>query len=482
MKAPTLASTLVTLLAMAVLCLASCGGEATPPGQVSSPSGTPRATAPTKVAVPSNAGTSQIDACIAQARADGPGTWVVFPAGKFAYSGTLVVPDRINLTGQGVWDQGAADGGGGTWLQCPIKWGSYSTIAKLLLGFNTSQKTCTFTPCAMGDPACGTYTQAHGSTGCTFSQIRFKGGSDEGGSVVSLASNWGKGWSTATNPLKKRSLIDTTFIDCEFERPQAANSVRVNSTFAGGNPGDCMELWYDCRAGGAQISGNRWIRCHFGVKNGYHTGLDGYGVGTTILVQGSPDDPASSTINANSGYTTTGGSVVTNANWNPKFDWSQVDHSPTDNTFQDCLFEYATWYPMDLCDSARSYSMWQGIQDYLAAHLGGTCTDGNKAAGWGNPPGSQWVNIPDRIWLDSWNMTGCYQKGSYPNNHGVVGEVVRNSHMTNSYCGTGQVFNQAGSFGNTATGSFPGGHPTSPIFTVDWSGAATSYTPSPYDP
>ena len=54
--------------------------------------------------------------------------------------------------------------------------------------------------------------------------------------------------------------------------------------------------------------------------------------------------------------------------------------------------------------------------------------------------------------------------------------------MIECYCGTGSVFNQQGRCGNVASGSFPGGRPTSPIFTVNWTGATTSYTPSPYDP
>jgi hypothetical protein len=80
-------------------------------------------------------------------------------------------------------------------------------------------------------------------------------------------------------------------------------------------------------------------------------------------------------------------------------------------------------------------------------------------------------------------MTGCYEKGSYPSAHsGVVGEVVRRSTFTDCFCGTGAVFNQGGKFANTVSGSFPGGHPSGPVFTADWTGAATSYTPSPYDP
>ena len=81
------------------------------------------------VNVPSGATKAQIDALLAAAVADGAGTWLVFPAGTFAYAGTFVVPDGINVRGQGIWDQGRSDGGGGTWLQCSqgMQWGSDCT-------------------------------------------------------------------------------------------------------------------------------------------------------------------------------------------------------------------------------------------------------------------------------------------------------------------------------------------------------------------
>ena len=305
------------------------------------PTAAPTPTQGTVVNVPSSASKSQIDACMAQARADGPGTSVVFPAGRFAYAGTLVVPDYINLSGQGIWDQGVADGAGGTWLQCPIKWGSYSTISKLLLGFNSAGQACTFTPCPAGSSACGSYTQAHGSTGCTFSLVRFKGGADAGANLFYTA-NYGVGWSTATDPVKRDSLIDTTFEDCEFERPQATNSVGVTSMFKGGNPGSIMCLWIDSRAGGGDITGNRWIRCHFGVKNGYHSGVDGYGIGTTFLIQPGPDGPGKTSDPADNGDSYSSAPTRA-ANWNPDFDWNQITHTASDNSFVDCLFEYACW-------------------------------------------------------------------------------------------------------------------------------------------
>jgi hypothetical protein len=333
----------------------------------------------------------------------------------------------------------------------------------------------------MDDAACGSYTQAHGSTGCTFSLVRFKGGSDTGATVFDTK-NWGGYWSTATNPLKKHFMVDTTFSDCEFERPQASNSVGVSTTCPDGNPGCCLDLFYDCRRGGAQIIGNRFIRCHFGVKNGYHSGVDGYGVGTTILCQAAPSTYSTSN-SADEGPNTAGGSVVTSANWNPDFNWSQVDHCAADNTFEDCLFEYATWYPMDICDISRQYSMWHGVKTYLAAHPGGTCSDGDAADGYGNPPGAKWTAFPSAVFVENWNMTRCYMKGSYPIAHDVTVECAAKSTFRDCYCGTGSVCNHAGICGNVVSGTFPGGHhPASSLFAVDWSGTTTSYTPSPYDP
>ena len=478
------AITLTALLALAALWVASCGGKEGAGGQASPRSETRPVTAPTQgtvVNVPSSASKSQIDACMAQARADGPGTSVVFPAGRFAYAGTLVVPDYINLSGQGIWDQGVADGAGGTWLQCPIKWGSYSTISKLLLGFNSAGQACTFTPCPAGSSACGSYTQAHGSTGCTFSLVRFKGGADAGANLFYTA-NYGVGWSTATDPVKRDSLIDTTFEDCEFERPQATNSVGVTSMFKGGNPGSIMCLWIDSRAGGGDITGNRWIRCHFGVKNGYHSGVDGYGIGTTFLIQPGPDGPGKTSDPADNGDSYSSAPTRA-ANWNPDFDWNQITHTASDNSFVDCLFEYACWYPMDLCDWDGNYSAWMGTYDYVHGLNGQKLDDGGVAAGWGDNPGSQWVNIPSKYWVSGLDMTDCYEKGSSPNGHSVVGENASDCVMTDCYCGTGGAITLSpGPYGKQIIGSFPGGHPQSPIFTVDWSGAGTSYTPSPYDP
>jgi hypothetical protein len=429
------------------------------------------------ITVPSSATKTQIDACVAKAVATGAGTWVVFPAGTFAYSGTFIVPDGINVRGQGIWNQGRADGGGGTWLQCSngLCWGSNSTIEDMLVGKNTAGLTCTFHPVPRGSSAAGPFTQAHGSNNCTFSFVRFKGGSDSGAALIDLGSNYGSGIWTGT--VKTEDMIDTNWYDCEFERPQVTNAT------AGTSSGAIMNLWLDCRAGGAQICGNGWYRCHFGVDNGYHTGVDGYGVGRTILLQPSPSEGK---ITSTGPFTN--GSDNGNGNYiNTAFDWSQINHGFSDNRFQNCLFEYSLWYPMNICDYARIYSTWHGCMAYSAANGGAILTNGGAALGWGNPPSTQWANIPSSMWLQGLTMTNCYFKGSYGKAQGVVAELGKNCAVTNCYCGTGSVFNQGGKFGNVVSGSFSNAtRPATAIFPAgsasNWTGTTTSYTPSPYDP
>jgi hypothetical protein len=406
------------------------------------------------VAVPSNATKTQINACVAKAVATGTGTWVVFPAGKFAYSGTFIVPDGINVRGQGIWDQGLADGGGGTWLQCSngMDWGSYSTIEYLLVGQNTAGLTCTFHPVARGSSAAGADTQVNGSHDVVFNFVRFKGGSDSGASLIDLGGNYGGDlWS---GKVRTCDMIDTNWYDCEFERPQVTNAT------AGISSGAIMNIWLDCRAGGAQVYGNGWYRCHFGVANGYHSGIDGYGIGRTILFQPAPAEHASD------GPRPSGGSN------NMSFDWSAVDHGFSDNRFEDCLFEYSLWYPMDICDYARSYSLTNSF---------------NGVVGSNPPTAAQAAAIPDKFWTIGFDMTGCYVKGCYQHNYGVQGEIGKNCIVTNSSCGTGPVFDKAGEFGNVVSGSFSNAtRQITAIFpagtTGNWTGGTTSYTPSPYDP
>jgi len=446
----TLFPTLVTGLAVLATSLgvASCGGRL-PPTVVPSPSGN-------AITVPSNATKAEIDSCVAKAVATGPGTWLVFPAGTFAYPGTFIVPDSINVRGQGIWDQGLAGGGGGTWLQCStgMDWGSHSTIEYLLLGKNTPGLTCTFHPVARGNGAAGPFTRTHGSQDCTFDYVRFKGGSDDGSSLIDLDSNYGSGlWA---GKVRTDDMIDTNWYDCEFERPQLTNTY-WNTHMGSGNT---LSIWLDSRKGGAQVHGNGWYRCHFGVKNGYHSGIDGYGTGETILFQPAPAEHASD------------GPRPTGQANNMNFDWSQVDHGFSDNRFEDCLFEYSLWYPMDICDYARSYS----LTNLFAGVVGG------------NPPtATQAAAIPDQMWNQGLSMTRCYFKGSSPSAHSVVGELGKDCIVTDSYCGTGSGFSKAGSFGNVVKGSFtnatrPIGSPFPAGSTFNWGGTTTTYTASPYDP
>jgi hypothetical protein len=138
---------------------------------------------------------------------------------------------------------------------------------------------------------------------------------------------------------------------------------------------------------------------------------------------------------------------------------------------------------MDICDFSRPYSMWNGVQQYLSQNAGGTCQDGNAAAGWGNPPGSRWTTIPVALWTDNFDVTDCYFKGSYPTGHSVVHEVGRDSTTKNSYNATGGVGGYSGSYGNLVSGSYSNTRrPQTALFPTDWTGATTSYTPSPYDP
>ncbi len=426
------------------------------------PSATPTPVQGAAVDVPSNATKAQIDSSVAKALAKGPGTWLVFPAGTFAYAGTFIVPDGINVRGQGIWNQGLAGGGGGTWLQCStgMEWGSNSTIGYLLVGKNTAGLTCTFHPVARGRSSAGADTQANGSHNDVFDFVRFKGGSDAGADLMGTAANFTSSWNST---VKRDDFMDTAFNDCEFERPQSTNAVDGTSL------GTILNVWWDVRPGGAQVHDLTFNRCHFGVANGYHSGVDGYGMGRTILFQGAPSSKD------DTGPAIGGGSVITSANWNPAFNWAQVDHGANNIVFTDCLFEYSLWYPMDICDFARMYSMWHGVQS--------GSSDGGASIGWGNPPGLQWGRIASGAWNDNVSITRSYFKGSYPTAHSVVFEIGKDSHVVGSCNGTGTFANHAGSYDNSVTGSYSSSkRPSTAIFDAGWSGATTTYTPSPYDP
>ena len=436
-----LALSLLTASATAM----SCGHS-----PVTTPTARATASSPAQrtVDVPSGATKAEIDSSLATAVADGAGTWLVFPAGTFAYDGTLVVPDGISVRGQGIWNQGVAGGGGGTWLQCSqgMEWGSDSTIEYLLVGMNTAGEDCIFHPVPRGSTAAGQGTYVHGSRDCTFRYVRFKGGSNDGSGLLDLGVNFGSQWSSK---LQTCDMVDTTWYDCEFERQQSTTRA-----------GDLLNIWLDCRKGGAQVYGNGWYRCHFGVKNGYHSGSDGYGMGQSILFQPAPAEHASD------GPRPAGQPV------DMHFDWSQVDHDFSDNHFVDCLFEYSLAPSIDICDYARSYSLTNLFDGVVGS----------------NPPtASQAAAIPSQMWNDDLSFTRCYFKGSPPDHHAITGEFGKDCVVSACSCGTGPMLNIADMFGNIVTGSFSNAtRPTTAIFpagsTYDWSGSGDSYTPSPYDP
>ena len=433
------------------------------------------------ITIPQAATKTQIDNAKAAAVKAGAGSVLQFPAGKLDYPARFVIPDGVTVLGKGIWNQGRSDGGGGSWLACHgATWGAGLAVQKLLMGVNLPGVSSQFRPVARTRPDAGPETQRNGSHDVLFSLVRFKGGSDSGGAVIDTGSNWsgdaGGGWKAS---LKTIDMVRHTFRDVEIERSQAANAVGRSASFPNGNPGDCMNLWWDCRKGGARLEELVLDRVHLGCRNGYHSGVDGYGMGTGFLIQPGPTGKLT-------GVTRDGSSDVTSKNWNPDFDWTQIDHGAGLIAMTDVLCEYATWYPMDLCDHGRDYSMWQGTYDFVHKRNGVTRDDGGAQEGWGNPPGSKWTAAPAAIWLKV-AMTRVYNKGSLADprtghGHGVVGEVCSGSYAKDCFCGSGSVFNQAGRCGNTASGSFPGGHPKSPIFTADWTGSTTSYTKSPYDP
>ena len=410
------------------------------------------------------------------------------PAGVYTGS-TVTVKDGINVSGAGIYK-----GGAGTWLQFSLRWGSHSHFRDFLVGKNADGTRCSFTPLSKSEAASGSDTRTNGSHDCAFSRVRFKGGSDKSSSILELAGNWSKGWITATNPVCDYFLLDTKWYDCEFERGRAVNSVGTSENFANGNPGSILNLWSDSRKGGGYIHGNRWYRCHFGVKNGARSASDinGWGIGTGLLIQPGPNGNSRDFNSPDCGPSTNGGSSIMleypaggggmngipagSGNWNGKFNWAQVDHGNSDNAFEDCLFEYSTWYPMNLCDQSRPYSMWQGCK------LG--YKEGGKAQGWGNQPGSHWPEMPEAVWNSGWNMTRCYHKGRITGSGRVIGENTKASKFIDcTMGGSSTFFNKNGLWGNVVSGAHNGIPPVSPIFiqTQRWTGSATSYTPSPYD-
>jgi hypothetical protein len=397
------------------------------------------------IAVPAGATQAQVSAAMTTAVAAGPGTTLAFPAGKYVYNAKFTAKDGINVTGAGIWKQNAAGGGGGTWLQCKgMNWGSDLTVSKMLVGENAAGVTSTFQPVARGSSTAGADTKANGSHKVAFNFVRFKGGSDSGSPLVDLGGNFNSLWSGA---LHTTDMVATTFTDCEFERPQSTNATN------GTSKGAILNIWLDSRRGGAQVHDLQFNRCHFGVKNGYRSGVDGYGIGRCILLQPAPAEHGAD------------GPRPTGKADNLSFDWGRLDHGFSNVAFSDCLFEYSLWYPIDVCDYARSYS--------LTDRFGGVIGS--------NPPtAAQAAQIPDRAWAVGCNLARCYFKGASGSYH-VVYEIGKNCKAT--ACGGTSISMNSGSFGNAVSGSFAGGsRPRTSLFSSDWTGTGTSYTPSPFDP
>jgi hypothetical protein len=409
---------------------------------------------------------ANIDTAVASANA---GDVVYFPAGIYAH-GTLYLKDGVTYRGAGIYQQKSPFGG--TWLQCQIRWGSHVTMEQMLIGTNTAGVACAHRPTARGNSANGADTNTNGSHSCLFDHVRFKGGADTGGAIIDIGSNHSSAWNES---LKTIDMYDTEWVDCEFERSQAPNDVGVTSLFTNGNPGGSLNIWCDVRAGGARVYNLTFRRCHFGVMNSRagRTGTDRYGSGTTLLFQPAPFEQGPGAIRpneANGGVMPANGDAV--YAWNPDWDPTSVDHSMHDITFIDCLSEWANWVGVNPCDYARSYSIWRWNDlNRPASETVAMSGASSAAAGWGNPPGSQWPNILTYMWIHDVSFTRCYFKTN------MRWELGYDAVSLNS-TGVGNIKNYGSAASNT--GSFSNAtRPETDIFDVDWSG---SYTPSPYDP
>jgi len=407
--------------------------------------------------------TNDLDHINAAMTTAGAGGTVWFPAGKYAMSSMLTVYDYVSLCGAGIWTQSIGGGDGGVWLYptggSEVHFGSHSRIERMLIGRNTAGQECSFRPNKRGDSTAGAHTNTYGCHDNVFSFVRFKGGSD-GGKQLLYVNNTGsnRDWG---GTIQTWDFYGITFDDCEFERPMTAST----------GDGESVRIWCDVRSGGSQIHHLAWNRCHFGCKNGYGAGTSEYGVGRTLIFQNGPDGDGTG------GPCTGGGSEIHYDVDNPSFDWGLVDHNFHDVSFTDCLFEHSLWYPFNPCDESRLYSTWQSCQLYN--YTGGL----DSTYGWGNDIGTQWVNIPTRIWADNFSFTRCYAKGS--SSYNSESEFARNLDVIDSYhypsdAGWGP---HRALYGNSVTGSFSNAsRPTTANFDRDWSGSTTTYTGSPNDP
>ena len=398
------------------------------------------------------------------------GDTVYFPPGIYKHANGLVFRDGVSYLGAGIYQQQSPNGG--TWLKCSVTWGSHVTVKDMLIGSNDAGATTKFTPVKRGDSAAGSDTNANGSHSVLFNFVRFKGGSDSGAHLIELAgncsSNSSGGWAGSIRTI---DMYDTEWRDCEFERPQDGTTEVAGLPIAG--CGSILSIWHDCRSGGAQIHDLTFRRCHFGVKNS-RAGLSGnarYGIGNTLLFQPGPPEhsiggprPSDETMvlpaNADAVY-----------GWGPDWDSDIVDHGMYGITFEDCVVEWANWVGFNPCDYARSYSIWRW-NDLNRPGSETTAMSGvsSAAAGWGNPPGSHWVDIPAEMWIRNVTTTRCYFKtttryelGYDSVNLASVGVVPKEY---------GEDASDTGTFTNDD-------RPHTAIFTSDWTSA---YTVSPFDP
>ena len=362
-----------------------------------------------------------------------PHSTVYCPAGAYLGGGTITVPDNVCLMGAGIArTSGNTVTNGGTYIAAGLRWGTGIRVEGMTIG---SGWNC---------------PRSSGSLGAVFSFVRFRGNGIETGN------NYTNDWTSA---VKTISFANQYFYDCEVEAGNAAS--------------ESLNLWFDCRKGGSQMHDDHFVRCHFGVKN--PSGVTGTGH-CGFQVQPAPSEGGH--VNGPFLNGSDCGSVKDYPYYNPEFDWALIDHGAYNISFVDCLWESSTaafanghHTNMDICDYARVYSTWHAIQQFKANSSDPYSDNTSAAEGWGNPPGAKWTLIPDQDWTRNVTFLRCVSRGG-----STTFEVGKDCSAIDC---SGIAVGHSGSYGNSTSGTFPGGHPTSPIFTTDWN---AGYTASPYDP
>jgi hypothetical protein len=421
-------------------------------------------TLPTGTITVKDTSSSAVAAAVSAAR---PGDTVYFPAGVYSHSGRLVVPDNVSLRGAGIYKPSS---GSGTWLQFALKWGSHVSVEDMRVGGTGSS----FSPVSRATTS-GTEqarcpdTYVNGSHEVVFRRVRFRGQSN----MINLGGYSGD-W---TSPVNKTDSYRTAWYDCEFERGNdMTNGVLCSPEHAG--EGNIFNIWVDCRKGGSRIYDLKWVRCHFGVKNGATSWstdgrtagtaaqADGYGCNRLAIIM----QPAPAEYGLHGPRNNLSG-----------FDWSQVDHCfPGPYVVEDCVFEYSWECTINPCDMSRAYSMSQCAKlghcnDFGKnwTHPGGS--GGECPSGWGNPTGASWTGLPDGLWLQGMTISGNLFKGNVPGGTQdvtgvIVGEQMKYSTSSGNSSGIGTLTNpRDGRFGNVNSNNV-------------MNTGVTAYTPSPYDP